>query len=711
MANHGYTQIEALRQLAAPARNNYFYGKLLDVMHFQMEQSYFNRKRWLLNRLGLGSGVLCGLELVVADNGQSVWVRPGVAIDALGREIIVPTAYCLENPRQPTDEQGRPMGDPIPGEGVVTLCLGYHECATEPVPVLVGDCDTRQDCAASTIRERFRLLVREGEPAQVPGQISDEQCAAIFPAGEVPDEFDHHAAACQTLTGPCLEPDNTCVILGTVTLPAIATDPLTVDGCTYRTPVYSNSLLWELMVCLADRVDQCCRTLLLRYVSGDAQQATPGTELPLPLVVEVVDGNGQVVVDEVVTFRVRGGGGTIVPDTLPSDANGRAETRWTLGAAAGLNTMEASIASGSTVTFMALAVAGEPPPLTCVDFDALAEGETYQVGDSFVASGVTITGRPFIFSNGTPTENGFARIESGGQAGGTGQDVQVNNINLAFAFPTPWPALSLRFGEFGGNLNVEINGDFRNIDNFADINGLQIGGVNVTVITGADNRGMLNVNGVVNAFAIGGQELWIDDVCPEMVATATPPVVTGIWPPNAVNLIENPEWLEAWREQPRVAIAFDREMREEQLREPELLNEWLRLWQVLDRGEIIVRRLRPQLVDITDNFMGLTGFIAIYVFDLEDAFTPARYLGQMRAQSGNITDTATPPLTLDAEFRGSRLTVPLLDTIWRIEEQEVFGQRDIWDRLVDTGATLPQSGDGNEGGRFQGWFEFMREQG
>ena len=50
--------IEGLRSLSTPARNNYFYGKLLDVRHFTLEQSYFNAKRWLMNRLTLGSGVV-----------------------------------------------------------------------------------------------------------------------------------------------------------------------------------------------------------------------------------------------------------------------------------------------------------------------------------------------------------------------------------------------------------------------------------------------------------------------------------------------------------------------------------------------------------------------------------------------------------------------------------------------------------------------------
>ena len=32
-------------------RNRYFYGKLLDVFHFELEQNYLNGKRWMLNRM------------------------------------------------------------------------------------------------------------------------------------------------------------------------------------------------------------------------------------------------------------------------------------------------------------------------------------------------------------------------------------------------------------------------------------------------------------------------------------------------------------------------------------------------------------------------------------------------------------------------------------------------------------------------------------
>src|SRR5256885_16013714 len=81
-------------RLAEPHRNNYFYGKLLDVGHLEMEQRYFNRKRWLVNRLAVGCGVLCGLH-GTEEEGRLI-VAPGAAIDGLGREIAVPHSIDLD---------------------------------------------------------------------------------------------------------------------------------------------------------------------------------------------------------------------------------------------------------------------------------------------------------------------------------------------------------------------------------------------------------------------------------------------------------------------------------------------------------------------------------------------------------------------------------------------------------------------------------------
>ena len=143
MLDCGPTMREILTRLASPVRNRYYYSKLLDVYHLELEQNYGNLKRWLLNRLSLGSGVLCGLEVVASADGSRARVRGGVAIDGWGREIIVPTDSPPIDPRQPTDACGRPAGEPIRGGGIVTLSLCYHECQAEPSPVMVSECPDR----------------------------------------------------------------------------------------------------------------------------------------------------------------------------------------------------------------------------------------------------------------------------------------------------------------------------------------------------------------------------------------------------------------------------------------------------------------------------------------------------------------------------------------------------------------------------------------
>ncbi|MCA9211587.1 MAG: hypothetical protein KDB27_00860 [Planctomycetales bacterium] len=155
----------------------------------------------------------------------------------------------------------------------------------------------------------------------------------------------------------------------------------------------------------------------------------------------------------------------------------------------------------------------------CIDFEDLTVGNTYVVGDSFVADNTgfqaKVTGRPFEWSNGVMFAGGQATVESGNSSGATGQDISVNNINLDFNFSAaPVNDLSMQFGEFGGNLNIAINGDFVNFEDFQDINGAVIGGTTISVVNGfGQDTGVLNVSGSVNQFLVGGQELWIDHIC------------------------------------------------------------------------------------------------------------------------------------------------------------------------------------------------------
>jgi len=157
-----------------------------------------------------------------------------------------------------------------------------------------------------------------------------------------------------------------------------------------------------------------------------------------------------------------------------------------------------------------------------VDFEDLdiEHQDRYSVGDRFMASGVEITAQEFRLSDGTSTDEGFARVIDPGLAGGSGQEISMGGagINLSFDFGGPAaPELSLRFNERGGELNIEINGRFRNFRSrgFSEINGQTIGDVAVSVVAAADNGatlGTLTLSGTIASFAIGGQELFIDDV-------------------------------------------------------------------------------------------------------------------------------------------------------------------------------------------------------
>lgn len=76
-------------------RNNYYYGKLLTSKDFQSEQGYMNDKRRLINRTLHGFGVVYGMDVVAADD-SSIILQSGMALDAGGREIVVPDTQVIK---------------------------------------------------------------------------------------------------------------------------------------------------------------------------------------------------------------------------------------------------------------------------------------------------------------------------------------------------------------------------------------------------------------------------------------------------------------------------------------------------------------------------------------------------------------------------------------------------------------------------------------
>ena len=91
-------------------------------------------------------------------------------------------------------------------------------------------------------------------------------------------------------------------------------------------------------------------------VAGDLQTTAPGTAVFVTPVVFVSDGNTPAP-GVMVTFAVVAGGGTVEVASAQTDASGRATCgKWTLGPAAGVNVLEASIAGNDPVVFTAMAL-------------------------------------------------------------------------------------------------------------------------------------------------------------------------------------------------------------------------------------------------------------------------------------------------------------------------------------------------------------------
>lgn len=242
---------DGLRKLTAPVRNHYFYGKLMDAYHFSLESEHSNRKRCLINRLILGTGVVCGLVIAPTNDGSRIRIGPGVVIERLGREIIVPAETPPIDPRQPTDDWGRPMGDRIEGEGTVTLCLAYHECEAEPVPIMVGNCGAEQKCAPSIICERYRVLVKQVTPPLPAIELSCSQPNPFAPSagGENPPNI--HNSLVDRISKPCPEiTGDTCIVIAQINLLA-PNVPITASmiDLSVRPLVYSNDLLLEMLLC------------------------------------------------------------------------------------------------------------------------------------------------------------------------------------------------------------------------------------------------------------------------------------------------------------------------------------------------------------------------------------------------------------------------------------------------------------------------------
>lgn len=146
-------------------RNNYFYGKLLTSKDFQGEQDYMNSKRRFLNKTLHGSGIVNGMNVLIADD-SSIVLQSGFALDAAGREIVVPETRVI---KVSTIEGFEELLTDI-----AYLGIAYDQQERDPVYSVMGmEGDEEKGRRFNSIKESYRLYLLDEKECVEPEKDED----------------------------------------------------------------------------------------------------------------------------------------------------------------------------------------------------------------------------------------------------------------------------------------------------------------------------------------------------------------------------------------------------------------------------------------------------------------------------------------------------------------------------------------------------------
>lgn len=136
-------------------RNRYYPGKMLVSADFQAEQTYFNNKRRFINNLMYGSGVVCGCGVFNLDD-LSIMVESGVAIDGMGREIIIDSSVVKK--------LSAIEGFDSLKTDLAALCLQYKEDEVHTVYTMSqGAAEEGKEYEYNRISESYQLFLMDAK--------------------------------------------------------------------------------------------------------------------------------------------------------------------------------------------------------------------------------------------------------------------------------------------------------------------------------------------------------------------------------------------------------------------------------------------------------------------------------------------------------------------------------------------------------------------
>lgn len=121
-------------------RVNYYDGQIMQAEDLLAEQEYFQSKLRLHNRVAIGAGIIEGLA--VWQKETKLIIEPGIALDCLGRELVL--AEPVEITIEPDDKNDS------------FVLMEYLETETDPSPSV---CPDQVDMEFSRITEGVKVFL------------------------------------------------------------------------------------------------------------------------------------------------------------------------------------------------------------------------------------------------------------------------------------------------------------------------------------------------------------------------------------------------------------------------------------------------------------------------------------------------------------------------------------------------------------------------
>lgn len=156
---------------------------------------------------------------------------------------------------------------------------------------------------------------------------------------------------------------------------------------------------------------------------------------------------------------------------------------------------------------------------TCIDFEALEDGSVFG-SDSQVDISYNVSMSVVPVSTATP--GGTVTVMNDMYENLDGLMLKTNNALALFKVDGSASGLVIGIKEIGGEIELHVDNNKETFPSIAFMDGIKIGGATVSLVYGTEGQPVgVKVDGDFAQCAIGGTQVWLDNLCTKELATVS----------------------------------------------------------------------------------------------------------------------------------------------------------------------------------------------